>query len=149
MEVEPSEEMVFATSDFADAFAPQVWEANTSESTHELLVHQKIEELVSQLNFSAFAVEPYSVEQITLKSEVEHSEDSANLESLSSDSESRAPAQASDFFNLESLLYDDDRDLLVIEEDIAKVVPTAISDEVQARTRTAAPYAQLFAKLRK
>ena len=37
-----------------------------TESEREIALHTEIEDLVSQLNFSAFAIEPYSVEQIEI-----------------------------------------------------------------------------------
>ncbi len=134
------------------------WTLNVAplDAECEIAVHEEIEDMVSQLNFAAFSVEPFSVEQIPLESPEQRprsvrdtSRKGPNYEiytmhrplAASSEEESRAGS------GLFASSADDDRDLLVIEEDL----PLA-SHPVEVQTANVtkiAPYSQLFAKLRK
>lgn len=114
----------------------------------EVALQGEIEDIVSQLNFSAFAVEPYSIEQ--LPEEIDSSQDSIRQQQddevyllhrpLAEESTEGVPAQATQF--------DDDRDLLVIEEDITVTDRSPVVDEKESTTKTVG-YSQLFAKLRR
>ena len=112
-------------------------------------IESAIADIVSQLNFSAFLVEPFSVEQIPLKvGEITRPAD----EFLAA--EAAAPVNARQVRGLHEvgLLgddYDDDRDLLIIEEHLP--IANRLLDESATLlpSRKPTPYAQLFAKLRK
>ncbi|MCA9132192.1 MAG: AAA family ATPase [Planctomycetales bacterium] len=121
---------------------------------HEQSVHNEIEDLVSQLNFAAFSVEPYSVEEISLEPG-EHRQQTAEGAVRTGDNDEiytlhRAqPLAEENMFSDWSAAYNDDRDLLVVEEDLplsAKVNPPPEADQPATPI---APYSQLFAKLRK
>ncbi len=133
----------------------QSWQVDTTaiDDQNTLQIASDIEDLVSQLNFSAFSVEPYSVEQISLDAPVSkgipndsiRSGDNAEIYMLHrpQDSERRS------IFSGDAVDYDDDRDLLIIEEDLP--VSSKLTDQVPAEKQTikTSPYNQLFAKLRK
>ncbi len=122
----------------------------------EVAVQLEIEDLVSQLNFSAFSVEPFSLEQISLEpgdNRPRRTQDfvrnGANDEIYTLHRPQGLSEEA--VFNgwtaSDSAQYDDDRDLLVVEEDVpVSTKPTEASE--QSITQMA-PYSQLFAKLRK
>lgn len=136
--------------------APWSVDVSSLDVSHEIEVQNEIEDIVSQLNFSAFAVEPYSVEQIQL-------EPSANAEipndSIRTGSEdeiymmhrplnaAQSEQPAANIFAVETQQFDDDRDLLIIEEEMTKnSTASAASEQPVTKTK---PYSQLFAKLRK
>lgn len=112
------------------------------------LLEESIEDIVSQLNFSAFTVEPYSVEQIPLQTTPKADDEDLIRRGNNQQvymmhrplSESNQPTA------LQSV--DDDRDLLIIEEEIpvsARISNLATTDLPHKTT----PYNQLFARLRK
>ena len=111
-------------------------------------VEDAIEDIVSQLNFSAFSVEPFSVEQIPLES-LNRSvpEDSIRRGSNDQVYMMHRPTQAQNDLTVQD--FDDDRDLLIVEEDIpisSRMLDNSISEHPAQKT---ASYSQLFAKLRK
>jgi hypothetical protein len=118
----------------------------------EFALQVEIEDLVSQLNFSAFAIEPYSVEQIEVDFkrtaagpkrpyESQESDDREAIYTLHSDQVEQAEHIHS------NLTLDDDRDLLIIEEELP-VSSRGANDSIGAPIIKSAPYSQLFAKLR-
>lgn len=127
----------------------------------ELELQNDIEDLVSQLNFSAFAVEPFSVEQISLKADNYRKSDSVAEDSIPKDSirngnnEEIYMLHRAEFSGDESLFteataeYDDDRDMLVIEDDIPITNAASQPNQSGKPVTQTAPYSQLFAKLRK
>lgn len=135
------------------------WEVST-DALHmqsEIEVAQNIEDIVSQLNFSAFSVEPFSVEQISLnatkQSKSGKAVEPADSVRLGDNAEvymlHRAQElESQSIFDKASLDFDDDRDMLVVEEDLPVSVKATDSVQKGSPTKTA-PYTQLFAKLRK
>ncbi|MEZ6135309.1 MAG: AAA family ATPase [Pirellulaceae bacterium] len=129
------------------------WQVSTAEDLgREAAIAQDIEDIVSQLNFSAFTVEPFSVEQISLDAPVRPvPEDSIR----NGDNEEiymlhRAQVHENqELFTEGSLDYDDDRDLLVVEEDLPVSAKLAEGMQEAKPVMRTAPYSQLFAKLRK
>lgn len=130
-------------------------EIQSVDTEGEVALHGEIEEIVSQLNFSAFSVEPYSVEQLpeTVPSAALPSEEFDSVRYGDGDEvyllhkpretadDQRIITQAADF--------DDDRDLLVIEDDIPVAQPPAAPVKEDAETTQTVGYSQLFARLRK
>lgn len=122
----------------------------TSGAADEHL-QQEIEDLISQLNFSAFSVEMDSVEQIS--PEFTRSAVSATSFSDSSSSEHGAgPAshpirREEQSHSIPMTTYDDDRDLLIIEEEVpASVRHTNVATAAPALNTVS--YPQLFQQLR-
>ena len=115
-------------------------------------LHQEIEDLISQLNFSAFSVEMDSVEQISPDFVREAASAAKFLEvhSRREQTDDQAtypmhrdqPAQA----DLQRML-DDDRDLLIIEEEIPASVRNQ-SPHVGPPIVNTLSYPQLFQQLR-
>lgn len=133
----------------------QAWQVDTLgvDEQNALQIANDIEDLVSQLNFSAFSVEPYSVEQISLDAPGprEAPEDSVrNGDNAEIYMLHRAQgAESRSIFETSGVDYDDDRDLLIIEEDLP--VSSKMTDQLasqKAETKVS-PYNQLFARLRK
>lgn len=129
-----------------------------ADDLHALNIARDIEDLVSQLNFSAFSVEPYSVEQIPLniaQPQIHHAEDDMVNDSARSDMNGKdlfvlhkpPSLEGRLAFDSASAEYIDDRDLLVIEDEVL-VAPKTTSPEKQPPAKLA-PYNQLFARLRK
>ncbi len=127
----------------------QSWQVDTAltSANMETALHEEIEDLISQLNFSAFSVDPVSVERIS----VDYSRDAAPAAGVPvEDSIEQEPAIYSlsqdPQDDLESSL-DDDREMLVVEDDIplsmklANVPNTTLRSEAQS-------YSRLFTKLR-
>ncbi len=129
---------------------------STLDFQQEVAVHNQIEDIVSQLNFAAFAVEPYSVEQISIAARdhrVQPPEDSTRTGKNDEIYTMHRPRESSFESTLGTLqsdsaeAYDDDRALLVIEEDVPL---QSRADEERERPATKlAPYSQLFANMRK
>ena len=123
-----------------------------TESERELALHTEIEDLVSQLNFSAFAIEPFSVEQIAI--DYQRSTTPANQpQSLRNDDrETIYTLHTSTTMEMDddihsNLSLDDDRDLLVIEDELP-VSNRMSTEQLDAPVVKVASYSQLFAKLR-
>ena len=115
----------------------------------EIAVQNEIEEIASQLNFSAFSVEPFSVEQISLDLDTPAAADpDGEQQGPENSAHPISDHEAPDYFHNSTEHFDDDRDLLIVEEDVQ--VSNKVTDESADKTvRKTAPYAQLFAKLRK
>jgi type II secretory pathway predicted ATPase ExeA len=123
-----------------------------TESDREIALHIEIEDLVSQLNFSAFAIEPYSVEQI----EIDYQRSASTTKQVQTlQNEERetiytlhtsTTAEMDDDIH-SNLSLDDDRDLLVIEEELP-VSNRMTTEQLSAPVVKTASYSQLFAKLR-
>ncbi len=151
------EELVGEMGEAAGAAEPavdsgeQVWSLDISslDVQSELAVHDEIEDLVSQLNFSDFSVEPFSVEQISV--EASQQPTAAPIQPTDRDEiYTLRPGQSqgeNHIFDYSAAEYDDDRDMLVIEEElpVSSRMTDAASDKPVTKT---APYGQLFAKLR-
>jgi type II secretory pathway predicted ATPase ExeA len=123
---------------------------------HEVAVAEEIEDLVSQLNFAAFSVEPYSIEHIDISPADRQS--SVPVDSVRNGKQDEIytlhrPQQLAEenVFNgwssSASTDYDDDRDLLIVEEEVPLIAKSA--NEAERPVTKIAPYSQLFAKLRK
>ncbi len=131
----------------------------STDVQNEQSLHNEIEDIVSQLNFSAFTVESETIEQVAERS-TGNSERSDDAAQIPEDSVRRG--QNDDVYMLHRPIesdvegniftqvaeYDDDRDLLVIEEDIPVVDRSSPKTDDQPPKQTVA-YSQLFAKLRK
>lgn len=110
-------------------------------------VEDAIEDIVSQLNFSAFSVEPFSVEQIPLDAPVKIVPDDSirrgqNDQVYMMHRPTHTP-------QLTAQDLDDDRDLLIIEEEVpvsSRMLDSGIAEHPAQKT---ASYSQLFARLRK
>ncbi len=138
---------------FASPAALDSWSVDVApvDIGKEQAVQVEIEDLVSQLNFAAFSVEPFSVEQIDLAPSDQRPHDSRRSGKNDEVYTMHRPIQLScseqagaDFLHFDC---DDDRDLLVIEEELRQSSSTA--DASQTTVTKIAPYSQLFAKLRK
>lgn len=129
----------------------------TLDASDELAVHSEIEDLVSQLNFAAFSVEPYSVEQIAIESQNQHPvppidsvRTGENDEIYTLHRGQSTDSGSENLFSEMGMSYDDDRDLLVVEEDLpARSAGNAAATTDEKPATKIAPYSQLFAKLRK
>ena len=125
-----------------------------TEADREIALHMEIEDLVSQLNFSAFAIEPFSVEQIAIDYQ-RGAAPSKQLRELRSNDDERetiytlhtSETTAMDDDIRRNLSLDDDRDLLIIEEELP-VSNRMTTEQLAAPVIKAATYSQLFAKLR-
>ena len=131
------------------------WQVCTLEGDdqHALNIARDIEDLVSQLNFSAFSVEPYSVEQIAIDAQSNRSrvEDSVRTGENEEVFMLHRPQE------LESRMvyepgadeYDDDRHLLVVEEEVPAAIKSSARPADEKPPVKISPYNQLFARLRK
>lgn len=126
----------------------------TVDIRQEQEVQVEIEDIVSQLNFAAFSMEAFSVEQISIEPCDQHpqpprdsirSGQSDEIYTMHRPNSMPKSEQIGTDFLLQAA--DDDRDLLVIEEDLPQACSAA--DESQQPITKIAPYSQLFAKLRK
>lgn len=149
-----SEELISATGT-PHSVAPWSVDIMAADTGTENAIHREIEDLVSLLNFQAFSNETFSLERISLESETNSEqtpESSAGqrmdaIYALHQASNTRSISPAEALFSDEANPYDDDRDLLVIEDDIP-----AHQHQEESVTKTVTkttPYTQLFAKLRK
>ena len=125
-----------------------------TEADREIALHMEIEDLVSQLNFSAFAIEPFSVEQIAIDYQRGAAPSKQLRELRSNDNEREtiytlhtSETTAMDDDIRHTLSLDDDRDLLIIEEELP-VSNRMTTEQLAAPVVKAATYSQLFAKLR-
>ena len=134
------------------------WTLNVAslDAANETALHDEIEDMVSQLNFAAFSVEPFSVEQIPIEASEQRprsTRDSSRkgpndeIYTMHRPLEPSANEQSRGNQGLFAASADDDRDLLVIEEELPLATKTA--DEKDAPVTKIAPYSQLFAQLRK
>ena len=105
---------------------------------------------------AAFVTEPYSVEQISIEpndlqaSLPQDSIRNGQNEEIYTLHRPQALSEQNVFNGWtvdENSPFDDDRDLLIVEEDLP--APAKVVNEVQAPVTQLAPYSQLFAKLRK
>ncbi|MCC7336942.1 MAG: AAA family ATPase [Pirellulaceae bacterium] len=126
----------------------------TIDVRQEQAVQVEIEDLVSQLNFSAFSMEPFSVEQIALDPSDQRQQPPHDSSRSGKNDEIYTMHRPNkllpkDLIDDDFLRQncDDDRDLLILEEELAQASNTA--DESQTPITKIAPYSQLFAKLRK
>ena len=148
---QPSAAQDFAPAASAAAMPPeqQSWQVDTAltSANMETALHEEIEDLISQLNFSAFSVDPVSIEQIS----VDYSRDAAPavgvpLETPNEQEPAIFSLSQDPQDDLESSL-DDDREMLIVEDDIplsmklASVPNTPVRSEAQS-------YSRLFTKLR-
>lgn len=141
---------------FSASAALDSWSVDVApvDIRQEQAVQIEIEDLVSQLNFAAFSMEPFSIEQIVLdpsdqrpQRPLDSSRSGKNDEIYTMHRPNKLSGRdqtGADFLGHTS---DDDRDLLVIEEELPQASNTA--DESQTTVTKIAPYSQLFAKLRK
>lgn len=145
-----------AGNDPADVLSTWSTQVAAMDVSREKQLQNEIEDIVSQLNFSAFAVEPFSVEQIQIDSQPRaNSRGTAPEDSIRGGTADeiyimhRANAGDSDerLFSDESAQFDDDRDLLIVEEELP--VSRAVNDSQEQKVTKATPYTQLFSKLRK
>lgn len=117
----------------------------------EIALHLEIEDLVSQLNFSAFSVEPFSVEQIDVDFSRPSAAPAAEVNTADErESVYRLHTNQSETQNdpiHSGLVLDDDRDMLIIEEELP-VSSKNTAEPAPLPTKRAMPYSQLFAKLR-
>ncbi len=125
-----------------------------TEMDREIALHTEIEDLVSQLNFSAFAIEPFSVEQIAIDYQrgATPSKQPQALQSSHDARETIYTLHTSETTEMDddihsNLSLDDDRDLLIIEEELP-VSNRMTTEQLNAPVVKAATYSQLFAKLR-
>lgn len=145
-------------ADFAGSAGLGTWTVNVAslDSAKETALHHEIEDMVSQLNFAAFSVEPFSVEQIPMEASEQRPQSISDSSRMGPNDEiytmhrplemsTTEPARGNQ--GLFAASADDDRDLLVIEEELPLVTKTA--DEKDAPVTKIAPYSQLFAQLRK
>ncbi len=131
-------------------------DVNGLDIENEIAVHDEIEDLVSQLNFAAFSVEPFSIEQIEVGPRDQRSrppEDAirsgaqAEIYTLHRPQELSEESVFSGWSGDTRNNFDDDRDLLVVEEDLPLTAQS--TNERELPVTKIAPYSQLFAKLRK
>jgi hypothetical protein len=117
-------------------------------SPAETPLEDAIEDMVSQLNFSAFSMEPFSVEQIPLEPQpTSIPYDSTRRGSNNELYMMHRPLSQSNDPIAEDL--DDDSDLLIVEEEIPASVRALDSNSSDQPAQKAPSYSQLFAKLRK
>lgn len=138
-------------------FDEQEWsvEVASLDVESEVALQGEIEDIVSQLNFSAFSVEPYSLEQLPEEVESGDRNDDVPADSIRQGKDDEVyllhrplADDAAEGVLSQATEFDDDRDLLVIEEDIPVTDRNSVVDEKQSTTQTVG-YSQLFAKLRR
>jgi type II secretory pathway predicted ATPase ExeA len=113
-------------------------------------LEESIEDLVAQLNFSAFSTESFSVEQIQLD---------ADYRSVPFDSVRRGTDNEVYMMHRPIIAMDsdpepvdtisDDRDLLIIEEEIPVSMRNQTNNNADQPTQRTTSYSQLFTRLRK
>lgn len=130
--------------------------ANASAESPE----ESIERLVSQLNFSAFLIEPFSVEQIPLRATKNEGGSPEVAERLSDLPDGirinehqqvvmlHRPLENASYFD-SSDDYDDDRDLLIIEEQVGPNSQMLLQSLPSEPAQKPSPYNQLFSRLRR
>ena len=134
------------------------WTLNVAslDSANEAAFHEELEDMVSQLNFAAFSVEPFSVEQIPTESTGQHprsprdssrSGPNDEIYTMHRPIQTNATDEARGGQGIFATSADDDRDLLVIEEELP--LATKSADQKDPTVTKIAPYSQLFAQLRK
>ncbi len=131
-----------------DSLAGSLWSIDvTTTGSTERPIEDAIEDIVSQLNFSAFSVEPFSVEQIPLDTPPKAiPEDSIRRGQNDQVYMMHRPTNTP---QLTVQDFDDDRDLLIVEEEVpvsSRVLDNGIAEHPAQKT---ASYSQLFARLRK
>jgi type II secretory pathway predicted ATPase ExeA len=123
---------------------------------HEVAVAEEIEDLVSQLNFAAFSVEPFSIERIEIAPADQHiaipmdSIRNGKQDEIYALHRPQELAEESVFNGWTApapVDFDDDRDLLIVEEEVPVTAKSA--NEAERPVTKIAPYSQLFAKMRK
>jgi type II secretory pathway predicted ATPase ExeA len=141
-----------------DSPSLEAWsvDVSTLDYQQEIAVQSQIEDIVSQLNFAAFAVEPYSVEHIPAHVREPREPVAPDSTRLGKNDEIytlHRPLEPTFESSLGSVPndsardYDDDRSLLIIDEELPSQSRNAVESS-EAITKIA-PYSQLFAKLRK
>lgn len=136
-----------------DEFASKAIDVTSVDVDRELELHNEIEDLVDQLNFSGTdfrdTVEQIDIEQNANRNSSQRPDDAvrqgADDQVYTMHSAVEYPKQESLFSAADEM--DDDRDLLIVEEEIA-VQPPAANVKPQKTTRKL-PYGQLFSRLRK
>lgn len=134
----------------ADEGQKHVWQVDTStaQGTSEEHLRAEVEDLISQLNFSAFSIEPESVEQISV--DYLRVAAPAAIQVLGQTAPENEPPIYSIHEELSEdafQVFDDDREMLIIEEDIP--LSMRLGSVLQAPTRAEAQnYSQLFTNLR-
>lgn len=131
-----------------ESLAGSLWSIDvTTTGSTERPIEDAIEDIVSQLNFSAFSVEPFSVEQIPLDAQPKAiPEDSIRRGQNDQVYMMHRPTNTP---QLTVQDFDDDRDLLIVEEEVpvsSRVLDNGIAEHPAQKT---ASYSQLFARLRK
>ena len=121
------------------------------DTARELDLQNEIGEMLEQLNFRG--VGGFSEEQIPSQPQfnAENTEDEptvpTNTAGRYGEQILRAESTAEELFADRASMYDDDRDMLVIEDEVVRpVTTTAVGTKKTSRTKS---YSQLFAKLRK
>ncbi len=141
---------------YESAFDTWSVDVATLDVQDEVAVHDEIEDLVSQLNFAAFSVEPFSIEQIEIAPRDQRPQPAVDAVRNGGQDEvyalhrPQALSEESVFSGwtaASSNSQDDDRDLIVVEEDLPLIAKS--TNEAEQPITKIAPYSQLFAKLRK
>ncbi|MBX3422371.1 MAG: AAA family ATPase [Pirellulaceae bacterium] len=139
-----------------DASQQILWRYNVAPTSGQAEpIERELAEIVSQMNFSAFQVEPFSVEQIPLdiaeKQRFSNNQSPVQLLPFRASDSTKLTAgseQSPDHW-FASQAYDDDRDLLVVEEEIPSSTRLLSRPTTAQPTTHTTPYSQLFTKLRK
>ncbi|MEM8734683.1 MAG: AAA family ATPase [Planctomycetota bacterium] len=127
-------------------------DVNSADLGTEISIHSQVEDLLGQLNFQG-------TQQGFTEEQIEDAEAPNSSRVIPEDSIRTGPGdevyamhrpqldnQASELVINDADAYDDDRDLLIVEEDIALPRPESVEKQ---RVTKQASYSQLFAKLRK
>ncbi|MFN3189240.1 MAG: ExeA family protein [Aureliella sp.] len=151
-DTDPGNDLGADNSGNADSQESWTVEVNSADLGTEISIHNQVEDLLGQLNFQG-TQHGFTEEQI------ETFGGSANSRQIPEDSVRKGPGdevyamhrpqlnnQSSELTISDADEYDDDRDLLIVEEDIA--LPRQEAGDKQRVTKQAS-YSQLFAKLRK
>jgi len=136
------------------------WSIQIAADTGGNAVEESIEDIVSQLNFSAFMVEPFSVEQIPLRADSasnafgslhDHSHDLPEGIRVNDQQQVlmlHRPVEDTPFSSVHDA-YDDDRDLLIVEEQVPLSSQLLSQNLPSEPAQRPAPYNQLFSRLRR
>jgi type II secretory pathway predicted ATPase ExeA len=139
----PSEDNLLADSLWSIDVSPAA-----ASPSNEMPLEDAIEDMVSQLNFSAFSMEPFSVEQIPLEPQAKPVPyDSMRRGSNNDIYMMHRPLSPINDPIVEPV--DDDSDLLIVEEEIPVSVRALDSNSTDQPAEKAPSYSQLFARLRK
>ena len=147
-----------ANSQISENTQPWTIDIAPVEHSQEIQLQEEIEDIISQLNFSSFTEESFSVEHVSIEPgtqplassqlETEHPSENEAAPNAPDEEQVYTMEQEESTSNethtpSTDVPSDDDRDMLIVEEEIK-----APAENSKQEVQRVAPYRQLFAKLR-